>query len=112
MPPEPAAAVPQRLCPHCASVATTAGRECPWCGRSYRRRTVAAVAALLAVQTLLVAAVLIAALAATGSAVRTEVEDETAVIRRDIDRQVEDISTDVRRQLREELDRRLPAPVP
>ena len=34
-------APPQRVCPHCATIAYSAERNCPFCGRSYRRRGVA-----------------------------------------------------------------------
>ncbi|WP_354698720.1 hypothetical protein DSM112329_04412 [Paraconexibacter sp. AEG42_29] len=110
--PAPGAPTPQRLCPHCASVATTADSHCPWCRRSYRRRVLPAVALLLLVQTVLVLGVLITALAMTGDTVQTQVDDGIADIRKEIDDQVDDIDTQVRRELRRELDRRLPATAP
>lgn len=99
---------PQRLCPHCASVATTAASKCPWCGRGYRRRLVPAVAALLLVQAALVIGVVLYALTGTGETVQDEVDAGIIRIEREIDRQVDDIDDTVRRQLRDELDRRLP----
>lgn len=102
-------ATPQRLCPHCATVATTAASRCPWCGRSYRRRIVAAVATLLLVQTVLVLGVVLYALSLTGDTVQTQVDDGITDVRREIDRQVDDIDDNVRQELRTELDRRLPA---
>ena len=99
---------PQRLCPHCASVATTAATRCPWCRRSYRRRVVPAVAALLLVQTALVLGVLLYALAQTGTTVQDQVDQGIVDINDEIDDQVKDIDGRVRRELRRELDRRLP----
>ncbi len=106
-PPGPAP-VPQRLCPHCASVAVTSAPKCPWCGRGYRRRIVLAVAALLAVQAAVVIGVVLFALAGTGETVQDEVDAGIVRIEREIDRQVEDIDDTVRQELRDELDRRLP----
>lgn len=106
-PPDPA---PQRLCPHCASVAVTAAPACPWCGRSYRRRVVPAIAALLLVQAALILGVTVYALSMTGDTVQTQVDDGITQIEREIDRQVDDIDSTVRQELRNELDRRLPAP--
>ena len=106
-PPDPA---PQRLCPHCASVAVTAAPQCPWCGRSYRRRVVPAVAAMLILQAAVVLAVTLYALSLTGNTVQDQVDDGITQIEREIDRQVSDIDSTVRQELRDELDRRLPAP--
>jgi len=108
-PPDP---VPQRLCPHCASVAVTQENRCPWCGRGYRRRVVPAVAALLLVQTAIVLGVVLYALSGTGETVQSQVDDGIVRIEREIDRQVDDIDATVRRELRDELDRRLPATAP
>lgn len=106
----PAAPVPQRLCPHCASVAVTAAPTCPWCGRSYRgRSTIPAIVGLLLVQTAIVLGVMIYALSGTGDSVQTQVDDGVTQIRREIDSQVTDIQRSVRQDLRDELDRRLPA---
>ena len=52
----PAAQPPQRVCPHCASIARTADARCPFCRRAYRRRSplpAYAVGLLLAVATTL-----------------------------------------------------------
>ena len=42
-------APPQRVCPHCATLAYSAESHCPFCGRAYKRRIVLPVAALLLV---------------------------------------------------------------
>jgi hypothetical protein len=105
-----AAPVPQRLCPHCASVAVTAAPKCPWCGRRYRRGSILpAIVALALVQTAVILGVVIYALSGTGDAVQDQVDDGIVRIEREIDTQVHDIDTTVRRELRRELDRRLPA---
>lgn len=106
----PAAPVPQRLCPHCASVAVTAAPTCPWCSRSYRRASVLpAIVALLLVQTAIVLGVMVYALSGTGDSVQGQVDDGIVQIQREIDSQVNDVQSSVRSELRRELDRRLPA---
>lgn len=107
-----AAPTPQRLCPHCASVAVTAAPRCPWCGRGYRRRLGGTVAALLAVQAVVILGVLALAFAIAADTVQTRVDDSVDRVQRDIDRQVSDIDVKLREQLRQELDRRLPAVTP
>lgn len=108
-PPDP---VPQRLCPHCASVAVTQEKRCPWCGRGYRRRIIPAVATLLSAQTAIVLGVVLYALSGTGETVQTQVDGGIERIEREIYRQVDDIDATVRRELRGELDRRLPPVTP
>ena len=49
----PAAQQPQRACLRCSTIARTADAHCPYCGGSYRRRSI-----LPAITALLVAAVL------------------------------------------------------
>jgi hypothetical protein len=105
-----AAPVPQRLCPHCASVAVTAAPKCPWCGRRYRRSSILpALVALALVQSALIIGVVLYALSGTGDTVQNQVDDGIVRIEREIDRQVDDVDSTVRRELRRELDRRLPA---
>jgi hypothetical protein len=98
-------APPQRVCPHCATLAYSAEPRCPFCGRSYKRRILPAVAAML----LVTAAVVLGGVALMFVAAGDELD-------RRIDRQVErvqgDFSDDVDRldrRIRRELDRRLPA---
>lgn len=106
----PAAPVPQRLCPHCASVAVTAAPSCPWCGRSYRRAsTLPVIVAVLLVQTVIVVGVMVYALSGTGNSVQSQVDAGVAQIQREIDARVREVQTAVRQDLRDELDRRLPA---
>jgi hypothetical protein len=98
-------APPQRVCPHCATLAYSAEPRCPFCGRSYRRRIVLPVAAML----LVTAAVVLGGVALMFVAAGDELD-------RRIDRQVEgvqdDFSSDVdrlERRIRRQLDERLPA---
>jgi RNA polymerase subunit RPABC4/transcription elongation factor Spt4 len=96
----------QKVCPRCSTVAYTGDRHCPWCGGSYKRRLWPALLTLLLVQTALVAG----ALAYLGTIAADELDerldDEVTRVERDIDRSF----ADVERAIREELDRRLPAP--
>src|SRR5262245_35084223 len=86
-------APPQRVCPHCATLAYSAESHCPFCGRSYRRRIVLPIAALL----LVTAAVVLGGVAVMFVAAGNELD-------RRIDRQVEgvedDFGTDVDRRER------------
>jgi hypothetical protein len=98
-------APPQRVCPHCATLAYSAERRCPFCGRSYKRRVLPAVAAML----LVTAAVVLGGVALMLVAFGHELD-------RRIDRQVEGVQDDfgndvdrLERRIRRELDRRLPA---
>jgi RNA polymerase subunit RPABC4/transcription elongation factor Spt4 len=96
----------QKVCPRCSTLAYTGDRHCPWCGGSYRRRLWPALLTLLVVQT----ALILGALGYVGTIAADEFDDrldrEVTRIERDLDRSFED----VRRTVREELDRRLPEP--
>ena len=96
--------VPQRVCPHCSTLAATAEAHCPWCGRSYRRRTLAGVAALLALAVVVgLAGVGAMFLAFAGELDRT-LDDAVTDVQRDLDRDVRGLE----RTLTEALDERLP----
>src|SRR3954449_13275282 len=103
---------PTRVCPHCATVAQTVERTCPWCRRHYRRRILPAVLLALLVQTVLVLAGVGLMLLALGDEVQRRVDDSAQEIRGDINRDVADALTKVQSQLRAELDNRLPATSP
>lgn len=104
-------APPQRVCPHCATLAYSAEPRCPFCGRSYRRRTLGAVAAML----LVTAAAVLGGVALMFVAAGNELD-------RRIDRQVERVQDDfgndvdrLERRIQRQLDERLPAtptPIP
>jgi hypothetical protein len=102
---------PQRVCPHCATVAATGSDRCPWCERSYRRHTVAAVAALLFVQTALILGGIAVALVVAADRANEELDEQVDRVERDFERDLDRIRRDVRRELRSELDRRLPPTV-
>jgi hypothetical protein len=98
---------PQRVCPHCATVAATAADRCPWCERSYRRHTVAAVAALLFVQTALILGGIAVVLVIAADRADEEIDKKVDRVQRDVGDDLDRIRRDVRR----ELDRRLPPTV-
>jgi hypothetical protein len=98
---------PQRVCPHCASIARTAEARCPFCRRTYRRRSpvpALALALLLAVAATLGGTALM--LQSFGDTLDSELEEQVDVVQRDFDRDVRGLE----RRIEEELDRRLPAP--
>jgi len=96
----------QKLCPRCSSLAYTGDRHCPWCGGSYRRRPWPALAVAVLVQS----AILLGGLAYLGSVagdeLDTRLDREVDRVERNLDRSFDDVQLSVR----EELDRRLPAP--
>ena len=99
----------QRVCPRCSAIAVTASPSCPWCGGSYRRRLLPWFAALALLQSLLLIAALAYLLARVGDAVQSDLDRQVSRVQRDLDRQVGGIDARVRRELRSELDARLPA---
>ena len=96
----------QKLCPSCSALAHTAERRCPWCGASYRRRVWPGLIVLLLVQSALVLGGVAYMLTVVGDEVDEQLDSEVDRVERDLDRSFED----VRRSVREELDRRLPEP--
>jgi RNA polymerase subunit RPABC4/transcription elongation factor Spt4 len=96
----------QKVCPRCSTVAYTGDRHCPWCGGSYKRRLWPALMALLLVQTALVLGGVTYLGTVAGDELDERLDDEVTRVERDIDRSF----VDVERAVREELDRRLPAP--
>jgi RNA polymerase subunit RPABC4/transcription elongation factor Spt4 len=96
----------QKLCPSCSALAHTAERRCPWCGASYRRRVWPGLIVLLLVQSALVLGGVAYMLTVFGEEVDEQLDSEVDRVERELDRSFED----VRRSVREELDRRLPEP--
>ena len=96
----------QRLCPHCSTLAYTSDDRCPWCGRGYARRSWPALLAVAVVHALLVLAGVAVLLLAAGRELDLRINREVRTVQRDFDDGVDAI----RRDLRRELDRRLPAP--
>ena len=96
----------QKVCPRCSTLAYTGDRHCPWCGGSYKRRLWPALLVLLVVQTFLFAGAAAYGGTIAADAFDERIDDEVGQVQRDIDRSF----LDVQRSVREELDRRLPAP--
>jgi RNA polymerase subunit RPABC4/transcription elongation factor Spt4 len=98
----------QKLCPRCSTLAYTGERRCPWCGAGYRRRIWPGLLALMLVQTALVLGGVAYMLTIFGDELDSQLDTQVDRVERDLD----DSFDDVRRSVREELDRRLPEPAP
>lgn len=96
-------AVP-RVCPHCARISYANGRECPYCGRSFRRAGLWQIAAMLAVFAVVVLGGVALMFVAAGREVDRQLDSEVERVERNLERDFDTIRQDVRR----ELDRRLP----
>jgi RNA polymerase subunit RPABC4/transcription elongation factor Spt4 len=96
----------QKVCPRCSTLAYTGDRHCPWCGASYKRRAWPGLLALLVVQTVLVLGGVAAMFVIASREVDRQLDDEVSRVERDLDSSFDE----VQRSVREELDRRLPAP--
>jgi RNA polymerase subunit RPABC4/transcription elongation factor Spt4 len=94
----------QKLCPHCSTLAYTGDTHCPWCGGSYKRRLWPALLALLLVQTTLVLGGTALMLVVFGREAESRLDERVAEVERDLDASFDQ----VRRAVRQELDRRLP----
>jgi len=102
----------QRVCPRCSTIAVTSEARCPWCRRSYSRSVGSWVAALALLQTALTVGAVAYLLGTFGDALGTELGDQVQVVQRDFERELEGLDSSVRRELRRELDARLPQTVP
>jgi hypothetical protein len=110
MPPSPGAP-PQRVCPHCATLAYSAESHCPFCGRSYKRHVLPGVAALLLVTAALILGGVYLMLVAAGDEFDRRVDRQVDGVQEQFGRDVDRLD----RRIQRELDRRLPAtptPVP
>jgi hypothetical protein len=96
----------QRVCPYCARISYDSGRRCPYCGRSFRRSLLLPVATMLTVFALVVLGGVYAMLVAFGTEMEDQLDREVHRVERELDRNFDGIQRDVR----EELDRRLPQP--
>lgn len=101
----PSDATPQRVCPHCATLAYTADRRCPYCRRAYRRHPLVAVAAMLLVTAAAVLGGVAYMLTVFGDEVDSELDRQVRTVQDDFSRDVRGLRGDIRR----ELERRLPA---
>ncbi len=102
---QPTQAAPQRVCPHCARISYATGRRCPYCGRGFRRSVLPAVAAMLAVFAVVVLGGMYLLLVAAGDELDRRLSDEVSRVERQLDSSLQQIQRDVR----EELDARIPA---
>jgi hypothetical protein len=96
----------QKLCPRCSTLAYTGGRRCPWCDAGYRRRLWPRLLALALVQTALVLGGVAYMLTVFGDELDSTLDRQVDSVQRDLDSSFDDVE----RSVREELDRRLPAP--
>jgi hypothetical protein len=98
----------QRVCPHCARISYESGPRCPYCGSAFRRRGLLGFALVLAVFAVVIlggtALMLIAAGNEFDRRINREVENVHQEFQTDFD--------DIEQNVRQELDRRLPAPSP
>ena len=101
----PTAAPAQRVCPHCARIAHTDDRRCPFCRRAYNRKLIPKIALMLLVFAAVVLGGVGAMLAAVGDRLENELDTRVDTVQRDLDRSVDRLGNEVR----SELDRRLPA---
>ena len=103
----PGESVP-KLCPRCGTLAFIGDRRCPWCGAGYRRRIWPALLTVALVQTVLLLGGVAYMLTLFGDELDATLDRRVERVQRDLD----DSFDDVRQSVREELDRRLPAPAP
>jgi hypothetical protein len=88
-------APPQRVCPKCARISWAQGPRCPYCRGRFRGRRTAAIAWMLAAAVLVTLGGVLAMLLVFGHHVDNEVNDRADKIEREI---------------RKEIDQRLPPP--
>ncbi|MBE2320881.1 hypothetical protein DVA67_033290 [Solirubrobacter sp. CPCC 204708] len=93
-------APPQRVCPKCARISWATGPQCPYCTANFRRS--GGVAPWMLVVTALV---VLAGVGLMFYITVQEVDDRVNSVRGEIDRNFQQLQTDVRR----ELDARIPA---
>lgn len=94
----------QRVCPHCARISYADGRECPYCGRSFRRSRLWPIAAMLAVFAVVVLGGVGLMFVVAGREVDRQLDSEVERVERNLER---DFDT-IRRDVRQELENRLP----
>ena len=99
-----AAQPPQRVCPRCSTVARTVDPRCPYCGTSYRRRSVLGpiVAALLVTAAIVLGGVALM-LVAFGDELDRQITDQVDTVQRDFDDSVTQLEDRITRELDERL---------
>jgi len=98
----------ERVCPHCARISYADGRECPYCGRSFHRAGLLPIAAMLTVFAAILLGGMALMLTIAGRELDEQLDREVQRVERELERNFDGIQRDVR----EELDRRLPQPTP
>ena len=87
-----ASAPPERVCPHCSTLARTTDRRCPFCRRSYYRSGPGAIAGMLAVAVIVVlagtAALMLLLLLPT---LESELASQVEIVQSDLERQLRDL---------------------
>ena len=96
----------ERVCPHCARISYEDGRRCPYCGRSFHRSPLLPIAAMLTV----FAAILLGGMALMLTIAGRELDEQLDREVRRVERELERNFDGIQRDVREELDRRLPQP--
>ena len=96
----------QRVCPHCARISYESGPRCPYCGSSFKRRGLLGFALLLALFAVIVLGGVAAMLVAAGNEFDRRINDQVE----NVHRQFESDFDQIQQSVRDELDRRLPAP--
>jgi hypothetical protein len=99
----PTAAPAQRVCPHCARIAHTDTRRCPFCRRSYRRRILPWVALMLVVFAAGILGGVALMLDAFGDRVNTELDTRVSTVQRELEDSIRGIGDDVIAQLEQKL---------
>ncbi len=99
---------PQRVCPHCSTLAATPDPHCPWCGRSYRRRILPGVAGLLALAVALTLGGMALMLTAFGDTLDRELDDSVTIVQRDLDRDIRRVERTITEEV-EQIGRQLGA---
>ena len=96
----------QRVCPHCARISYESGPRCPYCGSSFKRRGLLGFALLLALFAVIVLGGVAAMLVAAGNEFDRRINRQVD----NVHQQFESDFDQIEQNVREELDRRLPAP--
>ena len=96
----------QKVCPRCSTLAYTGDGHCPWCGGSYKRRLWPALLGCWWCRRRSCSAASAYMLAVAADEVDRSSTRRSRGCERDLDRSFDE----VRRSVREELDRRLPEP--
>jgi hypothetical protein len=99
---------PQRVCPHCARISYESGARCPYCGRSFAQHLLPGLALILLIFGAGVVGGVGLVLAAFGNTLEDRLDSRVQQVQDDFQGQLDGFQRDVRR----ELDRRLPEPTP